>query len=546
MTSSPFQPMATNVDPTSATYMNNFKVMSQLAAELKQKIEVVCQEGREGDVARHKKRGQLTARERLEAVLDADSPFLELMPFAGFGGGKENSGTRMITGVGVVNGVEVGIAIDIPTIAGGAKSKYSVIKGLRFFEICNQNRLPIIACIQTAGADLTQQHKVFHRGGNTFRMLAQRSKAGLPTISIVFGSSTAGGAYYPGLSDYVIMVKKQAQVYLGGPPLVKMATGQIVGHEELGGAEMHSTVSGVSDYLATDEPQALRIAREIVATLNWTKTTPLPRAVVERTYEEPLYPSEELLGIATASIREPYDISEIIARVVDGSRVHFFKSDIGRTLVCCWATVMGYPVGIIANNGVFFSDSSNKATQFVHLCNQKNTPILFFHNITGFMVGKQSEEGGLIKHGSLFINAISNSGVPHISIVMGASFGAGNYAMNGRAYNPRFLFSWPNAQCSVMGSEQLSGVMDLVMRERVMARLRTKQLDAATEAKLSAQREQYKQNVEKQMSVYFTSGRVIDDGVIDPRDTRTVLGMCLSLVYNAEVKGANVCGISRL
>eukprot|EP00759_Apiculatamorpha_spiralis_P016329 PhF_6_TR2256/c0_g1_i1/m.3864 len=539
-------PYESKIDVSSPAFLKNREEMAKLTNQLHERLAEVTQEGKPKDIDRHHKRGQMTARERIEKLLDPDSPFLELMPFAGFGIGKKTAdeGSRGVCGIGLVCGIEVGIAADVPTIAGGAKSKYSVLKGGRFFEICFKNRLPMIALIQTAGADLTQQHKVFHRGGMTFRRLAERSKAGLQTISIIFGSSTAGGAYYPGMSDYVVMVKNQAQVYLGGPPLVKMATGQDVTHEELGGAEMHSTVSGVSDYLAQNEPHAIRIAREIVSTLNFTKATPLPKAVITGQYEEPLYPGDELLGIATATVKDTFDMSEIIARIVDGSRITFFKSDIGRTLVCCWGTIMGFPVGIIANNGVLFSDSSNKATQFIALCNQKNTPILFFHNITGFMVGKQSEQEGLIKHGSLFVNAVSNSGVPHISVIMGASFGAGNYAMNGKEYNPRFIFSWPNAQCSVMGSEQLSGVMDLVMREKVTSSGR--KIDAKIEDMLLKQREKYRQQVEKQMNVYFTSGRVIDDGVIDPRDTRFVLGMCLSVCYNADVKGGNLGGVSRL
>jgi acetyl-CoA carboxylase carboxyltransferase component len=533
----------TSIDKSSEVYKANRTENVKLAKELQSRVLKANSEGKPGDMARHVKRGQLLGRERVYSLLDEGSPFLELWTFAGFG--NKDTPRTGLAGIGLVCGREVLILADLPTVRGGAKNEMSVVGGVRALNLSIENRLPVINLIQTAGADLTQQHKVFHRGGETFRLLAHRAKLGLPTISVVFGSSTAGGAYHPGMSDYVVMVKEHAKVYLGGPPLVKMATGDIVTHEELGGAAMHSTVSGVSDFLAFTEHNGIRIAREIVSGLTCLAEKCVPRPALTGDFEEPFYPAEELLGIVSPTVKQPFDMAEVIARICDGSRIVFFKSNFGKTLVCAWCSIAGFPVGIIANNGVLFSDSAQKGTQFIHLCNQKNVPILFFHNITGFMVGRQSEQGGLIKHGSLMVNAVSNSKVPHISIIMGASFGAGNYAMCGRAYAPRFLFSYPSAKCSVMGSEQLSGVMDQVAKERI-----AKQFGADPPAELieaaEKQRQQYQAAVEKQMDAYFTSALLLDDNIIDPRDTRTVLSICLSVVHNAPVVGGNLAGVSRL
>ena len=535
----------TTIDKSADIFKSNYAENTKLVTELHKRVATANSEGKPADISRHGKRGQLLGRERVYSLLDDGSPFLELWTFAGFGN-KETPRTGL-AGIGIVSGREVLILADLPTVRGAAKNEMSVLGGVRALNISIENRLPVINLIQTAGADLTQQHKVFHKGGETFKLLAHRSKLGLPTISVVFGSSTAGGAYHPGMSDYVIMVKDHAKVYLGGPPLVKMATGEIVTHEELGGAGMHSTVSGVSDFLAFTELNGIRIARELVAGFD---LMPLPEKTIPRPallgdFEEPFYSQDELLGILSPTVKQPYDMAEVIARIVDGSRIVFFKSNFGKTLVCAWASIAGFPVGIIANNGVLFSDSAQKGTQFIHLCNQKNVPILFFHNITGFMVGRQSEQGGLIKHGSLMVNAVSNSKVPHISLIMGASFGAGNYAMCGRAYAPRFLFSYPMAKCSVMGSEQLSGVMDQVTRERIAKQFGNDPPKELLEA-AEKQRLQYQAAVEKQMDAYFTSALLLDDNIIDPRDTRTVLAICLSVVHNAPVVGGNISGVSRL
>jgi len=556
-------PFASKVDTGAEAFVKNREGMEKLCTQLAERASQAMSEGSEKAIDKHRGRGQMLGRERVAMLLDDDAPFLEIGLFLGFG--DKRTPRTGVCGVGLVCGVECMILSDSPTVRGAAKNAASVDAGLRALQVSIENRLPVLNLIQTAGADLTQQDKVFHKGGHTFRLLAQRAKMGLPTISVVFGSSTAGGAYHPGMSDYVIMVRKQAKVYLGGPPLVKMATGEEVSHEVLGGAAMHSTLSGVSDYIADDETHALRIARDIVASINRSESlankATLPQAPFD-SVEEPLYPSDELLGVVAPSVKEPYDMHEVIARIVDGSRMSLFKPNYGRTLVCCWAEIFGFRVGIIANNGVLFSDSSQKGAQFISLCNQKNCPILFFHNITGFMVGSQSEHGGLVKHGSLLVNAVSNSAVPHISVVMGASFGAGNYAMCGRAYNPRFLFSWPNAKCSVMGAEQLAGVLEQVTGERLrgaqkqLAELKdlgdedtAKEMAANVEKMAAAAKKRnaaFQRKVEAQMDVYATSAQGLDDAIIDPRDTRMVLGLTLSIVANAPVKGGNLAGVSRL
>ncbi|KAK3829587.1 MAG: ClpP/crotonase-like domain-containing protein, partial [Linnemannia elongata] len=453
------------------------------------------------------------ARDRIELLLDDDSPFMELCPLAGYGQEDMTVGGSQVAGIGLICGVECMITANIPTLAGGAWNASTMARGSRISEIAWINRLPHIQLVQSAGANLAQQSRVFHPGGAGFRHLAERSKAGLPSAAVVFGNSTAGGAYIPGMSDYVVMVKGKAQVFLGGPPLVKMATGEITDAESLGGADMHSRKSGVADQLAMDEGQ----------------------------FDQPQYDPDEILGIVSANIRIPFDTVEVIIRLVDGSRFTQFKPLYGPNLICGWATIHGIPVGILANNNVLFSPEANKATQFIQLCNMRNTPILYLHNITGFMVGKKYEEEGIIKAGSRFINAVSNSQVPCITIVMGASYGAGNYAMAGRAYNPRFLFSWPNSKCSVMGAEQLTGVLDIVMRDS--AKKSGKVID---EEMAKASMEMFQAMVESESDVYWTSSRCIDDGVIDPRETRTILGFCLSVCYNTEIKGGNLYGVSRM
>ncbi|MGB0647652.1 MAG: acyl-CoA carboxylase subunit beta, partial [Bradymonadia bacterium] len=409
------------------------------------------------------------------------------------------------------------------------------LKSRRLAEIAAANGLPTVNLVESAGADLPNQSKIFVPGGQGFRDLTRASKRKEPTICVVFGSSTAGGAYVPGMSDYVVMVQDQARVYLAGPPLVKMATNEDADEESLGGASMHSRVSGVSDYLARDERHGIELARQIVADLNWAKAGPVPELS-----KEPLYDVEELLGLISSDVRVPFDTKEVLARVLDGSELHEFKPDYGTTLITGWAKVHGYSVGIIANQGVLFSEAANKGAQFIQLCNQKSVPIIFFQNITGFMVGTEYEQGGIIKHGAKMINAVSNSEVPAITIMMGASYGAGNYAMCGRAYEPRFLFSWPNHKIAVMGGEQLAGVLDIV--KRGAAARAGKEVD---EMELTMMKTMLNQQIDKESDAFFATARLWDDGIVDPRDTRSILGVCLSAIATQRIEGTTSFGVFR-
>src|SRR5512143_2419427 len=440
--------------------MSNREAMLAKIAELEAEQAKAVAGGGKKYLERHHARGKLLPRERIELLLDRDAPFLELSPLAAWGT-EYTVGAAVVTGIGVVSGVECVIIANDPTVKGGATNPYTLDKNLRAMEISQKNRLPLINLTESAGADLPVQAKIFVPGGRTFRELTRRSAERVPTICLVFGSSTAGGAYVPGMSDYVVMVKGGAQVFLGGPPLVKMAIHEEVDEETLGGAEMHSRVSGVSDYLAADERDAIRLGREIVAHLNWRKLGTSKRVAVE----PPRYDPDELLGATSFDVRKPFDVREILARILDGSRFHEFKPTYGTTLVTGYAHVHGYPVGIVANNGILFSESSEKGAQFIQLCNQSDTPIVFLQNITGFMVGRRYEEGGIIKDGAKLINAVSNSTGTHLTVMIGASYGAGNYGMSGRAYDPRFVFSWPNHRIAVMGGEQLAGVLSIVRRQ---------------------------------------------------------------------------------
>lgn len=486
---------------------------------------------------RHRGRGKLTARERIELLIDEDSPFLELCPLAAWGSDFQ-VGASVVTGIGVVEGVECMIIANDPTVRGGTSNPWTIRKSFRANDIVMQNRLPVISLVESGGADLPTQKEVFIPGGRAFRDLTQASAAGIPTIALVFGNSTAGGAYTPGMSDHVVMIKDQSKVFLGGPPLVKMATGEEADDEALGGADMHARTSGLADYYAVDEPDALRIGRNIVRRLNWTKQGPTLREKVT----EPLYDPEDLLGVVPSDLKVPFDPREVIARIVDGSDFDEFKQRYGSSLVTGWADLHGYPVGILANaQGVLFSEESQKATQFIQLANRANTPLLFLHNTTGYMVGKEYEQGGIIKHGAMMINAVSNSTVPHLSVLMGASYGAGHYGMCGRAYDPRFLFSWPSAKSAVMGSAQLAGVISLV--NRASAEAKGVPFDEEADAGLRAAIEE---QIEAESLPLFLSGRLYDDGVIDPRETRTVLGLCLSALHNAPVEGTENFGVFRM
>ncbi|MEU3470768.1 acyl-CoA carboxylase subunit beta [Streptomyces sp. NPDC048387] len=484
--------------------------------------------GGEKYTARHRARGKLLPRERIELLLDPDTPFLELSPLAAWGS-DHPVGASMVTGIGTVEGVECLITANDPTVRGGASNPWTLKKALRANEIALQNRLPCISLVESGGADLPSQKEIFIPGGAVFRDLTRLSAAGVPTVAVVFGNSTAGGAYIPGMSDHTVMIKDRSKVFLGGPPLVKMATGEESDDESLGGADMHARVSGLADHYALDEYDALRQARRIVARLNHRKPYPEPPRAAE-----PLYDAEELLGIVPPDLKTPFDPREVIARIVDASDFDEFKPLYGPSLVTGWATLHGYPVGILANaQGVLFSAESQKAAQFIQLANQRDIPLLFLHNTTGYMVGKEYEQGGIVKHGSMMINAVSNSRVPHLSVLIGASYGAGHYGMCGRAYEPRFLFAWPSAKSAVMGPQQLAGVLSIVARQSAAAKGQPydEEADAGMRAFVEAQ-------IESESLPMFLSGRLYDDGVIDPRDTRTVLGLCLSAVHNAPVEGA--------
>jgi acetyl-CoA carboxylase carboxyltransferase component len=524
------------LDPRDPGFQGNRAAMLAKLADLENEHAKALGGGGEKYVERHRRRGKLLARERIELLLDPDSPFLELSPLAAWGTDFP-VGASVVTGIGVVEGLECLIVANDPTVRGGASNPWTVKKSFRASDIALENRLPVINLVESGGADLPTQKEIFIPGGRMFRDLTRLSAAGIPTIALVFGNSTAGGAYIPGMCDYVVMVKERAKVFLGGPPLVKMATGEESDDESLGGAEMHARASGLADYMAMDEADALRIGRRIVSRLNHRKagSPPGPSA-------EPAFDPDELLGIVPEDLKVPFDPREVIARVVDGSDVDEFKPLYGTSLVTGWANLHGYRIGILANaQGVLFSTEAQKAAQFIQLANQRDTPLLFLHNTTGYMVGREYERAGIIKHGALMINAVANSAVPHISIMMGASYGAGNYGMCGRAYDPRFLFSWPSAKSAVMGPQQLAGVLSIVGRQAAEARGQV--YDEAGDA---AMREMVETQIEAESLPFFLSGRLYDDGVIDPRDTRTVLGFCLSVIHNAPIAGAGGFGVFRM
>ena len=433
-----------------------------------------------------------------------------------------------------------------PTVLGGALNAVAWKKIDRAITIARENRLPYVQFVESAGGDLRgrddperqMREDMTHFGetGRLFYDVTEMSKLGIPSVAVVFGSSTAGGAYQPGMSDYNIFIKERSKVFLGGPPLVQMATGEISDDETLGGAQMHAETSGLADYLAEDELDALRMCREVISHLNHRKLGYGPTA----TGDAPIYDSDELLGVMARDLTTAVDVREVIARVVDGSRFEEFKARYGTTMICGWATIHGYRVGILGNNGPLFSESSNKAAQFIQLCNQQDIPLVFLHNITGYMVGKDFEHGGIVKNGSRMINAVSNSMVPHISVILGSSYGAGNYGMSGKAFNTRFTYLWPTAKIAIMGPKQIAGVMSLV--RRAQAARKGIEFDEDADAETTATVEHYH---ELGSLALYSTGRVADDGVIDPRDTRDVVGLSLSAVHNNVVEGAEGFGVFR-
>jgi acetyl-CoA carboxylase carboxyltransferase component len=525
--------LRSTLEPDGAARQSMLDALDEVAAETAKAVAG----GGEKAVARHHARGKMTARERIELLLDLDSPFLELAALAGYGS-QFTVGGSVVAGIGVVSGVECLLVANDPTVKGGASNPWSLRKTLRMHEIARQNRLPVIALVESGGADLPTQKDVFIPGGAVFRDLTRLSAAGIPTIALVFGNSTAGGAYLPGMSDHVVLIAKRSKVFLAGPPLVKAATSEESDDESLGGAEMHARVSGLADHLAADEQDAIRIGRRIVARLNWRKAS----GPVTTSPKPPRYPADDLLSIVPPGLKSPFDPREVIARIVDDSDFDEVKPEYGTSLVTGWAQLQGYPIGILANaHGVLFSAEAQKAAQFIQLANRSHTPLLFLHNTTGYMVGKEYEQGGIIKHGAMMINAVSNSTVPHISLLIGNSYGAGHYGMCGRAYEPRFLFAWPSARSAVMGAQQLADVTYAVSKASALAQGRPFDEDGA-----QVVRHMVEQQISAEAMPMVLSGLVYDDGIIDPRDTRDVLGVALSAIHTAPVQGTGAFGVFRM
>jgi acyl-CoA carboxylase subunit beta len=511
--------------------------MLEALAEIEALQAQVAAGGGDRSVARLRERGKLLPRERIRLLLDRDSPFLELSPLAGWGTDQPLGG-GLVTGTGIVSGTQCVVIANDPTVKGGAQGPTAVAKGLRAMDVARTNRLPLLSLTESAGADLPRQADIFVPGGESFRNLTRLSAEGVPTVTMVFGSSTAGGAYVPGMSDYVVLQRAAARVYLGGPPLVKMAIDEDADEEELGGAQMHARTSGLADYLGEDEPDTIRIGRDVVAHLGWRPEGPGPRTPNP---DQPQHDPDDLLGIASADVRVPFEVREVLARTLDGSRFEEFKPLYGTTLVTGWGELCGYPVGVLANNGILFSAEANKGAQFIQLCNRMDVPIVFVQNVTGFMVGTRYEQGGIIKDGAKLINAVSNSTVPHLTLMVGASYGAGNYGMSGRAYDPRFVFTWPNHRIAVMGPKQLGGVLEIVARQRATA-------DGAEfdESAFAPARQAFEDQVEAESTALYATGRLWDDGIIDPRDTRTVLGIALAACHHAPVQGTSSFGVFRM
>ncbi|MEU7046318.1 carboxyl transferase domain-containing protein [Streptomyces varsoviensis] len=522
--------LTSSADPASDAWRANEAAHRELSDHLAQKLAAARLGGGERARARHTARGKLLPRERVDALLDPGSPFLELAPLAAdgmYGGAAPAAG--VISGIGRVAGREVVIVANDATVKGGTYYPMTVKKHLRAQEIALENRLPCLYLVDSGGAFLPMQDEVFpdrEHFGRIFYNQARMSGAGIPQIAAVLGSCTAGGAYVPAMSDEAVIVRGQGTIFLGGPPLVKAATGEVVTAEELGGGEVHSKVSGVTDHLAEDDAHALRTVRTIVSTL--PARGPLPWTV--RPVEEPKVDPAGLRGAVPVDSRTPYDVREVIARVVDGSRFAEFKAEYGQTLVTGFAHIHGHPVGIVANNGILFSESAQKGAHFIELCDQRGIPLVFLQNISGFMVGRSYEAGGIAKHGAKMVTAVACTRVPKLTVVVGGSYGAGNYSMCGRAYSPRFLWMWPNAKISVMGGEQAASVLATVKRDQLEAR--GEEWSAEDEETFKAPvREQY----ETQGNAYYATARLWDDGVIDPLETRQVLGLALTACANAPL-----------
>ncbi|HET6719143.1 MAG TPA: carboxyl transferase domain-containing protein [Rhodocyclaceae bacterium] len=528
--------LKSQLNPRGADFQANAQAMQSVVDDLRAKIERIALGGPEGARQKHLSRGKLLPRERVNALIDPGSPFLEIGQFAAYGMYSEKGdafevpAASMIAGIGRVHGVECMVVANDATVTGGTYYPMTVKKHLRAQEIALENRLPCVYLVDSGGAFLPLQDEVFPDKddfGRIFYNQANLSAAGIPQIAAVLGSCTAGGAYVPAMCDESIIVKNQGTIFLGGPPLVKAATGEEVTAEDLGGADVHTRISGVVDHFAENDAHAIAIARRIVSRLNWQKK--LPVTLTEPV--PPAYPESELYGVIPGDTKKPFDVREIIARLVDGSDFDEFKARYGTTLVCGFARLWGYPVGIVANNGILFSESAQKGAHFIELCAQRGVPLVFLQNITGFMVGRKYENGGIAKDGAKMVTAVATAKVPKFTVVIGGSFGAGNYGMCGRAYGPRFMWMWPNARISVMGGEQAASVLATVKRDGIEAAGKTWSKDEE-EAFKAPIREQY----ETQGHPYYASARLWDDGIIDPADTRRVLGLALSAAMNAPIE----------
>ncbi|HYI11047.1 MAG TPA: carboxyl transferase domain-containing protein [Thermoanaerobaculia bacterium] len=524
------EPLETHLDPSSADFAANAERIKGLVDDLNHRLAQARLGGGPKYLARHKEQGKMPPRDRIAALLDPDTPFLELSALAANGMYEDDApAAGMITGIGRVHGRECLIIANDATVKGGTYFPMTVKKHLRAQEVALQNQLPCIYLVDSGGAFLPLQAEVFpdrEHFGRIFYNQAIMSAQEIPQISAVMGSCTAGGAYVPAMSDEAVIVKGTGTIFLGGPPLVKAATGEEVTAEELGGADVHTRISGVADHFAEDDEHAIAIVRNIVENLRLEKQE--PQARIEP--EEPLFDPKEIYGVIPRDLRKPYDVREVIARIVDGSKFHEFKERYATTIVTGFARIFGYKVGILANNGVLFSESALKATHFIELCNQRRIPLVFLQNITGFMVGKQYERGGIAKDGAKMVHAVANSSVPKFTVIIGGSFGAGNYGMCGRAYSPRFLWMWPNARISVMGGEQAAGVLTTVKRDQ-LARA-GQELSAEEERSIA---DPVLAKYEEEGSPYYSTARLWDDGVIDPAETRIYLGLGLSIAYNAPL-----------
>ncbi|WP_447642927.1 MULTISPECIES: carboxyl transferase domain-containing protein [Chitinophagaceae] len=517
------------IDTSSAIFQENKANYLEIMKQFRERMESVLHQTTSPAVQKHKKRGKLLARERIYQLLDVNTPFLEISPLAGFDMyDNQFPSAGIVAGIGIVHGRPLMVVANDATIKGGTYMELTIKKHLRAQAIALENHLPCVYMVDSGGAFLPEQDKVFpdkNDFGRFFFNQARMSAAGIPQIAIVMGSCTAGGAYVPAMSDETIIVRNQGTIFLGGPPLVKAATGEIVTAEELGGAVVHTTISGVADHIAENDEHALAICRNIIESF-----PPADQQSIEQiAIEDPVYNPEELYGIAQADLKKQVDPREIIARMVDGSKFHEFKSNYAATLVTGFAHIMGYPIGIIANNGVLFGESALKGAHFVELCTERKTPILFLQNITGFIVGKEYEQKGIARDGAKMVHAVANANVPKFTVVFGGSFGAGNYAMCGRAYDPRFMFMWPHAKISVMGGEQAANVLSSVKEE---------QLKASGKAFPETEKETLRQSIlskyEKEGSAYYSTARMWDDGIIDPVDTRNIIGMGITISINRK------------